>query len=308
MEQSADKGQIMGTRGEVLVAIMNNVLDMTIARDQHWYRIPVSSVEKWLEGCWPPQWLAFYQTKEFGTEAYAVTYYTQVLDHRQVFRWQLFPNDPKDEKGLRRYYKLVLAPLRYLPRPILSRRRRRIVFIPTTLEKFTAAAEINDLYAESPLEDQLWVEFKRLEIGAERQEFVQVKKQIYALDFAIYCATGKIDVETDGDTWHATREQRKTDNVRDNALKTVGWRTFHFSTPQIKEQMEEYCVPTIVENINRLSGLDEGKTVPRKIDLKAPSGWQQLTLLDSAIKEDQDKKGTVTQVKASKQQRKRTSK
>jgi hypothetical protein len=72
--------------------------------------------------------------------------------------------------------------------------------------------------------------------------------------------------------------------------------------------MEEYCVPTIVENINRLSGLDEGKTVPRKIDLKAPSGWQQLTLLDSAIKEDQDKKGTVTQVKASKQQRKRTSK
>jgi len=166
----------------------------------------------------------------------------------------------------------------------------------------------NDLYAESPLEDQLWVEFKRLEIGAERQEFVQVKKQIYALDFAIYCATGKIDVETDGDTWHATREQRKTDNVRDNALKTVGWRTFHFSTPQIKEQMEEYCAPTIVENINRLGGLDEGKTVPRKIDLKAPSGWQQLTLLDSAIKEDQDKKGTVTQVKASKQQRKRTSK
>lgn len=297
----------MGTRGEVLIAIMNNALDMAIARDQHWYRIPVSSVENLLKECWPPQWLAFYQTKEFGGEAHAVNYYGQVLDHYQVFRWQLFPSDPKDEKGLRRYYKLVLAPLKRLPHPIFSRRRRRIVFIPTTLEKFTAAAEINDLYADSPLEDRLWAEFKRLGINAERQEFVEVKKQFYALDFAIYCATGKIDVETDGDTWHSNPEQSKVDNLRDNALKTVGWRTFHFSTPQVKEQIAEYCIPTVVENINRLGGLDEGKTVPRKIDLDAPSGWQQLTLLDSAIKEDQDKTDTVTRPKASKKRGKRTS-
>ena len=298
----------MNRRGEVLVAIMNNLLDMAIARDQHWYRIPVHSVESLLKECWPPQWLAFYQTKVFGDEAFAVNYYAQVLDHLQVFRWQLFPNDPQDEKGLQRYYKLILAPLDRLPNPILSRRRRRIVFIPTTMEKFTTATEINDLYAESPLEDRLWAEFKLLNISAERQEFVQVKKQLYALDFAIYCATGNIDVETDGDTWHSTPEQSKTDNVRDNALKTVGWRTFHFSTPQIKEQMEEYCVPTIVENINRLGGLEEGKTVPRKIDLKAPSGWQQLPLLDSAIKEDQVKRDTVIRVKAPQRQRKRVSK
>jgi len=298
----------MNRRGEVLVAIMNNLLDMAIARDQHWYRIPVHSVESLLKECWPPLWLAFYQTKAFGEEAFAVNYYAQVLDHPQVFRWQLFPNDPKDEKGLQRYYKLILAPLKRLPKPILSRRRWRIVFISTTMEKFTTATEINDLYAESPLEDRLWAEFKRLNISAERQEFVQVKKQLYALDFAIYCATGNIDVETDGDTWHSTREQSKTDNVRDNALKTVGWRTFHFSTPQIKEQMEEYCVPTIVENINRLGGLEEGKTVPRKVDLKAPSGWQQLPLLDSAIKQDQGKNGAVTRVKASQQRRKRASK
>ena len=297
----------MGVRGEVLVAIMNNVLDMTIARDQHWYRIPVSSAGKWLEGCWPPQWLAFYQTKEFGDEAHAVNYYTQVLDQHLVFRWQLFPNDPKDAKGLRRYYKLVLAPLKRLPQPILSRRRRRIVFIPTTLDKFATAAEVNDLYAGSPLEDQLWVELKRLEISAERQEFVEAKKQLYALDFAIYCATGKIDIETDGDTWHSNPEQSRVDNLRDNALKTVGWRTFHFSTPQVKEQMAEYCIPTIVENINRLGGLDEGRTVPRKIDLNAPPGWQQMTLLDSAIAEDQNKKGEGARPKTSKRRGKRTS-
>ena len=35
----------MSTRGEVLVAIMNNLLDFAIARDRHWYRIPARSVE-----------------------------------------------------------------------------------------------------------------------------------------------------------------------------------------------------------------------------------------------------------------------
>jgi hypothetical protein len=49
----------MSADGEVLVAIMNNPLDFTIAQDRHWYRVPVSSAEKWLKGRWPAQWLAF---------------------------------------------------------------------------------------------------------------------------------------------------------------------------------------------------------------------------------------------------------
>jgi hypothetical protein len=32
----------MAQRGEVPVAIMNNLLDMSLAREQHCYRIPVS--------------------------------------------------------------------------------------------------------------------------------------------------------------------------------------------------------------------------------------------------------------------------
>jgi very-short-patch-repair endonuclease len=270
----------MVTRGEVLVAILNNLLDFAIARDQHWYRIPVSSVHKWLKGRWPPQWLAFYQTKVFGSEAFAVNYYARVLNARQVYRWQLFPDQPHDEKGRRRYYQLILEPLRRLSRPILSRRWRRIVFIPTTWEKFSRASEVNDLYDESPLEDRLWAELKRLRIGAERQEFVQVKGRSYALDFAIYCASGKVDVETDGDTFHVNPERASQDNVRDNDLKTAGWRVLRFNTPQICEEMAEYCLPTIVENVNKLGGVDEGRLVPRRINLDAPDGVYQLTLFD----------------------------
>lgn len=271
----------MATRGEVLVAILNNLLDFAVARDQHWYRIPVGSAHKWLKGRWPPRWLAFYQTKVFGSEAFAVNYYARVLDVRQVRRWQLFPDQPHDEKGRRRYYQLILEPLRRLPKPILSRRWRRIVFIPTTWQKFSSAVEINDLYDESPLEDYLWAELKRLQISAERQEFVPVKNRSYALDFAIYCTSGKMDVETDGDTWHADPERIPLDNLRDNDLETTGWRVLRFNTTHIREKMAEYCLPTIVENINRLDGVDEKeRLVPRQINLDSPDGAYQLGLFD----------------------------
>ena len=271
----------MSRRGEVLVAIMNNLLDMREARENHWYRIPIESQEKWLKDCWPPETIAFYQTKKFGDEAFAVNYYAQVLHIRAVFRWQLFPNEPRDAKAQQRYYQLNLSPLQPLPKPILSRRWRRIVFIPTTWDKLQHAIEVNDLYDESPLEDCLWAEFKRLQISAERQEFIRIGKEDYALDFAIYCALGKIDVETDGDSWHSDPKRIPQDNLRDNALETAGWSLLRFSTRHIREKLEAYCLPTVVKEINNLGGIDEGKAIARKIDLAMPRGMQQPSLFDS---------------------------
>jgi very-short-patch-repair endonuclease len=267
-------------QNEVLVAIMNNLHDFSIVQEKHWYRIPVSSVEKWLKNRWPPCWIAFYMTKVFGKEAYAINYYGKILKIKKVYRWQLFPDEPANAKSRRRYYQIFLEqPLERLPKPILSRRYRRIVFISTTLEKFVKAVEINDLFDASPLEDRLWAEFKRLQINAERQEFVKIEHKHYALDFAIYCQAGKIDVETDGDYWHANPQQAAKDNVRDNDLKTEGWRVLRFNTLQVKESAAEYCTRTIVKNINRLGGLQDGKSARRKINLKE-SGFVQLNLFD----------------------------
>jgi very-short-patch-repair endonuclease len=269
----------MPLRGEVLVAIMNRLLDFAVARDQHWYRIPVSSADKWLKNGWPPRWLAFYQTKVFGVDAFAVNYYSRVLDVREVYRWQLFPDQPRDAKAMQRYYQLILSPLQRLPRPIISRRLRRIVFIPTTWHRFAGAEEINDLYDESPLEDRLWAELKRLRIGAERQEFVTIKGRNYALDFAVYCVTGKLDLETDGDTWHADPKRIAQDNRRDNDLTTTGWSVLRFNTHQVLESMAGECLPAIVETINELGGVDEGRLVARRASLD-PSGPHQLGLFD----------------------------
>jgi hypothetical protein len=82
--------QTMAHRGEVLVGIINKQLDFAILREHLWYRIPVSSVGKWLKDAWPPKWMAFYQTKAFGVEKYAVNFWGEVVDIRQVRRFERF--------------------------------------------------------------------------------------------------------------------------------------------------------------------------------------------------------------------------
>lgn len=265
----------------VLVGIVNNKRDLEIARNGGWYRIPEPSVKRWLSKSWPPRWLAFYQTKVFGKESHSVNYYANVEGIRKVRRHELFPEEAANSKSQDYYYQLLLGPLQNLPEPIFSRRFRRIVFIPTTWDKFNKAIEINDLFDGSPLEDQLWSAFKRLSINAERQEFVELGNDFAALDFAIYCAQGKIDVETDGDSWHANPKKSALDNRRDHALISLGWVVLRFTTTQVVDELMNYCVPTIVTKINALGGLDDEKgIVPRKIELNDSGTGEQLRLFD----------------------------
>ncbi len=269
----------MTAQHEVLIAIINNKQDFAILREKHWYRIPAGIVLKRLKARWPARWLAFYQTKVFGDEAFSVNYFAEVIDIKKVRSRQLFPNEPENEKSGRMYYQLFLGEIKRLPAPIMSRRWRRIIFIQTTLDKFFNAHEINDLFDDSPLEDKLWTVFKSHKIPAERQEFISLKEQSFALDFAIYCDKGSIDVETDGDTWHANPERAREDRLRDNALGVAGWQVLRIGTQDIQDRIEQYCVPKVAEAINKLGGIDEGRYLPRKINLDS-EGKYQLGLLD----------------------------
>jgi very-short-patch-repair endonuclease len=270
----------MKKRGEVLVAIINNLNDFADLRDRHWYRIPVASADRWLKGRFPPEWIAFYQTKKFGAEAYAVNYVAKVKEVRQVYRHEIFPDEPIGEKTNNRYHQIFISNLQPLPKPIFSYRQRRIVFIPTTVDKFKVAEQINDLYDDSPLEDALWAELRNLEIPAERQEFIEVNGREYALDFAVYCIDGKIDVETDGDYWHSHPEKRAEDSIRYNDLNSKGWHVLRFTSQQVREQMAEYCVEKVKDTIDRLGGLDVGKFKPRKFKGKGSIGSYQPSLFD----------------------------
>ncbi|MFM8442937.1 MAG: endonuclease domain-containing protein [Methylococcus sp.] len=266
------------TKGELLVSILNNNRDFQILCENLWYRIPVDSAEKWLRHRWPPKWIAFYQTKIFEKEAYSIRYFSEVIDITTVSRHALFPKEPPSPKQKKTYYQIKIKPLQILQKPIYSHRWRRITFILSTWEKFINASEINDLYDDIPLEDHLWAELKGLGVDAERQEFVTIKNHNYFLDFAVYCMQGKLDLETDGDAWHSNKERAKQDNFRDNLLKTEGWRVLRFNTHQIKEDMSNYCIPIIAENINRLGGLNKNDSQGKIIKLKNTSS--QLDLFD----------------------------
>ena len=175
-----------------LIAILKEKSDFTILQEQGWYRIPVVSAPK----RWPPKWMAFYQPSYFKDDAYKIRYHGQVKDIQLVKREDLFPNELPSALSEREYYKIRFEKLEELANPIPSYRPRRIVFIPTTKEKFENAEQINDLFDDSPLEDQMWKEMKHLSLGAERQWNIRLKTSNYFLDFAIFCKNGQIDVET----------------------------------------------------------------------------------------------------------------
>jgi very-short-patch-repair endonuclease len=263
-------------RGEVLIALLREKSDFAILRDQGWYRIPVASTPR----RWPPKYLAFYQPKVFKEEAFLVKYFGAVDQILEVSRRELFPNEFESSRSDLHYHKISLKSLECLDRPIRSLRPRRLVFIPTTLEKFCNAEQINDLFDDSPLEDLLWQQLKRLSIKAERQWVLTFDSMRFFLDFALFCNEAAFAIETDGDTWHIDPVRANDDYIRQNAIESHGWHVLRFNTKEIKERMKSYCIPEIQNTINTLGGLSEEGLVPRIYYPKA--GAAQLSLFEES--------------------------
>ncbi|MBL8066025.1 MAG: DUF559 domain-containing protein [Chthonomonadaceae bacterium] len=263
-------------RGEVLVVIVNNHRDWEIVRDQLWYRIPVKHTPR----RWPPGHLAFFFTKVFGEDAHRIRFYGKVAKLDRVQRKTLFPDQAFDPRAEDWYHQIHLVSVEELSKPIGSR-PRRIVFIPTTEKKLREADEINDLFDDSPLEDALWKELKKRKVPVDRQYYVESEGEWFALDFAIFCKNGKIDVETDGDTWHVDKGRATTDNQRNNALAADDWKVLRFNTMQVREQMNEYCVKKILETVSRLGGLEDGTDSTRAYYRSRDGVVEQMNLFES---------------------------
>ena len=257
----------------VLIAIINNKKDFAIAKEQHWYRIPLKSAPKRVK----TDYLAFYQTKVFGEEKWAVNYYAEVERYEVVKRYELLPEEKNHIRADEDYYKIEIGDLEKLPHPIISKKWRGITFIPTTWEKFIRAEEINDLFDESPLEDRLWSEFKRDKIEAERQYYVGGEERYY-LDFALFCKDGSIDVECNGDMWHAQKEAIPKDNARNNYLTSKGWSVLRFSSKEINDNNILDCLKAIKRTVNKLGGIIVTEGVSRLYKVDQGDSPDQLEL------------------------------
>ncbi|MCD6553917.1 MAG: hypothetical protein J7M16_07900 [Anaerolineae bacterium] len=234
----------------VLVAVINNLRDFEMARDQGWYRIPVNRAPRRLGA----DYLAFYQTKVFGAEGWAVNYYAPVLRVRLARRRDLLPAEADHPRAADEYYKIEIGPLQRLPRPIPSRRLRRITFIHTTLRRLLSAEEINDLWLGSEEEERLWTTFRENGIAAERRWGLREDDdESYVVDFALFCREGRVAVLCERVGWPTGVVLRERPPL-DYDLSAAGWTVLRFTARQIARSLPD-CLAAIQRAIAGRGGL-----------------------------------------------------
>lgn len=248
---------------ELLVALLPRKSALDILKSEGWYHVPVESAPK----RWPPKSIAFYQGKVFGSEgAYKIRHFGEVQQIDIVPRRELFPDDEKNQsKAENLYYRIQLKELQTRYNPIASYRPRRLVFLPSTMEKFEKAEQINDLFDESPLEDRLWKALKYIGVLAERQWQVVVEKNKYFLDFAVFCNNGKLAIETDGYKFHYNSKGKiDKDTWRQNEIELDDWSLLHYTSKQVKDDWTPY-LSQIERKISQLGGMENTEQFERKI-------------------------------------------
>jgi hypothetical protein len=174
---------------------MNRPDDLELAREQGWYRIPVKKAGRGASF----EYIAFYFTAGFGQKKWAIHYYARNLGHELLTRRELLPHEPDHPRASDLYYKLQLGPIQQCVSPIPSLRWRRITFIYTTWDRFQAAEEINDLYAEGgEFVDRLYHALRESGFGPERCYPIRESGVEYIAELAVPCRTGVVVMETAG--------------------------------------------------------------------------------------------------------------
>ncbi len=168
----------------VLVAVINNPADLERARSQGWYRIPLAHAP----GRIGADFLAFYQTAAFPPgERWAVRCIAPVTGYYLATRRELIPEEPDHTRADERYYRVSLGELIPLPRPVPSRRLRRITFIRTTLGRVLDAQEINDLYIRTPAQERLWQALQEAGLADQVEHDYPLADDLpYTADFAVF--------------------------------------------------------------------------------------------------------------------------
>lgn len=249
-----------GRETPALVGVVTRRKDWDLLLRERWYRVPVRTAPDRLAEF---RHFAFYQASAFGPEKWAVNYRAEVRGIRRVRRIELLPDELGHPRAEHDYFRVDVGELQPLPRPIPSRRLRRIVFIPTSLERLLSATEVNDLFRTSPIEDILYLALRKEGLEPERQFFVREDGVGSLLDLTLFCRDGDLNIECDGDRWHLGRGRAGADRARDNRLTAAGWRILRFSGDEIRERTPD-CVERIVRAVRRLGGPASGRRTGRR--------------------------------------------
>lgn len=133
------------------------------------------------------------------------------------------------------------------------------------------------------IEELLYRRLRAMELLPEREFHVEIAdphrraRKHYFLDFAVFCQRRNLDLECDGDTWHARREAIPADNARDNLLQANLWHVMRFNTVQLRERTEE-TLDLVREAVNRFGGVKQPDLVVRRFAADGELAPGQATL------------------------------
>lgn len=143
----------------VLVALLNSPRDLALAREEHWYRIPVRHMPR---RALAVPWIAFYQTKAFGDEKWAINYFAAMLGYETTTRLTLLPAEADHPRAHDEYYRLRLGPLQALAHPIASRSWKRVLFLVVHWAQVERAWDVSDLLRAGAIEKGVWRALERM--------------------------------------------------------------------------------------------------------------------------------------------------
>ena len=244
----------------LLVGIVPSRADLQILETERWYRVPVDAAIT-LDNSWPPRWFAAFETVASGAKSQRVVSFSEVLSVERKSRRELLPGEPIGPKSDRQYYQLRLGRLQALDMPLVPKRNRRLSFIQTTRQKFERAQEFNDLFNDSPYEDELWDALKANGFEAERQWRTRAAGEDFVLDFAIFCNGKKnVDVEVDGRFHHSVEARSLSDAERDSALTSANWAIVRVTTKRVRQSLNS-CLMRISDVVKVNGGAQRARVI-----------------------------------------------
>lgn len=245
----------MKNANKLLVALLKEPNDLKILVNQGWYRIPFGKKSTPLMiRDKSAKYIAFYQGKSFKSDAFQVKYFAKISKIEVKTRRELFPDEVENPKSENLYFKISIQKLKELQAPIISTKKRIIIFINSNFEKFSEAMEINDLYLGSKIEEIMWAKLNEIEIPAEREFHQKIQNKNYFIDFAVFCKKTKLALECDGDKYHLKEDDVKYDKRRDNALESKGWNVLRYTSDEINYNLDNIALQ-IQETINEYGGI-----------------------------------------------------
>jgi len=181
----------------ILVGVIPEPRDLEIARILGWYRIPYRFAPKVVR----VDYLAFYQPLSFGEEhSGRIETFAEVLGVELTTRAELIKDEPDHPRANEDYYKIQIGPLQPLAKPIMAEEWKRITFLYTTGELFSAADSIQDLVVRTEERKILWHSLR--EKASQFQEYKQTELPELALEPEILMMLGDLRLLGDLQDWY----------------------------------------------------------------------------------------------------------